>query len=222
MRNLGFVGYENYCVTRDGSIYSIRSSRFLKVQKGKNGYKTILLSQDKVQKRFYIHRLIALAYIENPGGKQCVNHVDGDKHNNSISNLEWATHTENSVHAIETGLHKQPRKLNDEIAHKVCQSIVDGMRNKDIAEMFGISKESISAIKRGSIYMDISKEYDFSYVPPSKSRVNPDKLRRLCEMIESGNYTYTEMCRILNTTTWMITNVKKRRVGTYISKNYNW
>lgn len=66
-------------------------------------YQTVFLSNGKV-KQHYVHRLVATAFIPNPLNKEQVNHKDGNKLNNNLSNLEWVTKSENQIHAIENGL----------------------------------------------------------------------------------------------------------------------
>lgn len=79
-----------------------------KIRKGTidktNGYSRLLLCVNGNQKSFNIHRLVAIAFIPNPENKPHVNHKDGNKANNHVDNLEWATAAENSQHAIRTGL----------------------------------------------------------------------------------------------------------------------
>ena len=78
----------------------------------KNGYKRIHVSHDGVNSRFFVHRLVAEAFIPNPENKPCVNHIDGNKLNNHISNLEWCTYSENQQHAYSTGLRSAKGERN--------------------------------------------------------------------------------------------------------------
>jgi hypothetical protein len=74
--------------------------RFLKLHKNDNGYFRVKLDG----KLYYIHRVVAETYLPNIENKATVNHMDGDKYNNMLCNLEWATSSENMKHACDTGL----------------------------------------------------------------------------------------------------------------------
>ena len=102
-------GYEKYLITVDGAIFSIRLNKYLVPKKTEGGYLAIGLSKDGIKKDFQIHRLVACVYVPNiktnmisqikkNTRKYVVNHIDGDKKNNNIFNLEWCTEKENMQH----------------------------------------------------------------------------------------------------------------------------
>ena len=93
-------------VKQFGRGYRTFEGKEIKLQQDKDGYFKVNLSKDGVKKRFFVHRLVAMNFIENIDSLPVVNHKDGDKQNNNVSNLEWATHSENDLHAFETGLRK--------------------------------------------------------------------------------------------------------------------
>lgn len=76
------------------------SGRLLTPTLGGNGYWCIVLDG----RGYWVHKLVALAFIPNPEGKKCINHKDCNKLNNSMENLEWVTHKENMKHAKDNGL----------------------------------------------------------------------------------------------------------------------
>ncbi len=69
-----------------------------------SGYLFVRLCKDGIRMRQYVHRLVAVTFIENVEGKCCVNHKDGNPQNNAVENLEWVTHRENMLHAYDTSL----------------------------------------------------------------------------------------------------------------------
>jgi len=89
--------YPNYNVSNLGNIKNINTNKVLKIN-CKDGYNNISLSQKENRKSFKVHRLVALAFIENPENKSDVNHKDKNKLNNNVSNLEWMTRKENNIH----------------------------------------------------------------------------------------------------------------------------
>lgn len=81
----------------------LEPEREMTYTKNNRGYLSVVIRK----KTFMLHRLVALAFIPNPESKPFVNHIDGNKLNNRVDNLEWCTAAENNQHARLTGLHKQ-------------------------------------------------------------------------------------------------------------------
>lgn len=102
-------GFENckidYLIYRDGNIYSPKAKRFLKFSTDSKGYKYLDLTHSNCKYRCpKVHRLIALAFIPNPNKLPQINHIDGNKQNNNVKNLEWCTNLYNTKEAIRLGL----------------------------------------------------------------------------------------------------------------------
>lgn len=100
-------GWENlYACTTDGKIWSHRSKKFLKPTKNPRGYLHVTFTKDNKRYDYRVHRLVAMTFIDNPNNKEQVNHIDGDKLNNYLNNLEWVTAEENIEHAKTHNLFK--------------------------------------------------------------------------------------------------------------------
>lgn len=106
MANRDIKGYENlYSIDENGNIFSKINNRFLKPWKCKGtGYLYICLCKEKIQKKFTIHRLVALNFLDNPNNYPCINHKDGNKTNNNKENLEWCTYSHNMKEAFKIGI----------------------------------------------------------------------------------------------------------------------
>lgn len=99
----GFEGL--YLVSSRGRIFSTRSGRCLKLKVNvSHGYVEVELNVEGTPHYFRVHRLVALAFIPNPDNLPLVNHKDGVKAHNAVSNLEWISHSDNNKHAIALGL----------------------------------------------------------------------------------------------------------------------
>jgi len=99
--------YKGYFATNDGRIYSAKTDKFLKMSKDKQGYLRVGLSVGYYKsKTIKVQRLIAEAFIPSDDKSLDVNHIDGNKENNSVANLEWCTRSENCKHAFSIGLSK--------------------------------------------------------------------------------------------------------------------
>lgn len=92
-------GYEGYYLVSDlGNVKRLHSKNNLKAINNGYNYLSVSLSINGNVKRFYIHRLVAMSFIENKENKEEVNHIDGNRKNNKLSNLEWVTRSENHYH----------------------------------------------------------------------------------------------------------------------------
>ena len=89
-------GYEDYFIDEYGNVYSLKSRRYVSQQKHKDGYYYVGLCKNGKRKSFAVHRLVAVHFIENDNNFPQVNHIDENKENNNVNNLEWCTEKYNS------------------------------------------------------------------------------------------------------------------------------
>ena len=108
-------GFEKYEVSNLGKVRNIKSSIVLKPWITKDGYLRHCLYKHNKRKNLLLHRIIATAFIDNPGKKPQVNHIDENKLNNDLSNLEWCTGRENLVHGTRT------KRVAEKLSKKVIQ-----------------------------------------------------------------------------------------------------
>lgn len=95
--------YEQYYISDVGNVYSTKHNKMKKLKAGPNtgGYLMVALRKDNNYKQFLVHRLVAQAFIPNPENKPIVNHIDGNKQNNNVNNLEWCTYSENARYFLD-------------------------------------------------------------------------------------------------------------------------
>lgn len=157
---------ETYTLTQSGEVYFNHPTKGLKKRKPRkhtNGYiRATIFGKDQ-----YVHRLVAMCFIENPDGLDEVNHKDGDKQNNHVSNLEWCTRAQNNKHAFQTGLREYSelvrmarmpkhklRKLSNEQVKEIRQ-LAESKTDREIAEMFGVSRGAVYGIRKRKSYKEV-------------------------------------------------------------------
>ena len=107
--------FEDYKITEDGFIVSYKGKepKLLKLQEDRDGYYKVDLHFKGKHKKYFVHRLVAMQYLPNPENKPEVNHINGNKKDNRVSNLEWVTGSENAKHAVYKNLYnKRGKKVN--------------------------------------------------------------------------------------------------------------
>lgn len=192
-----------YYISRDGSIYSERQRKLMqKRYRGKFMYLHINLSIDGKIIETQVHRLV----YETWGGQipegYVIDHKDGRKFNNDISNLEPVTRAENTHRAYANGLANQA--WDDYQVHLVCQCIIKGMVTSQIVRALGLEETKrnrdrvqclIYDLKKGRIRRDITSKYDLNNISEEEKKKNisksqyvltDDEVHIICKMIDSG------------------------------------
>jgi hypothetical protein len=127
MKHITIKDYPNYTVTEDGLVYSLKSSKYISMLPNKNvQYLQVSLWKNNRGKNFYVHRLVAEAFIPNPNNLPMVNHKDGNKLNNHVSNLEWVVSSENAQHAVDTGLKTYTNRLTQQEFVELLTDVING------------------------------------------------------------------------------------------------
>jgi len=221
MKNLSFIGCSKYSVDVFGNIYSSYSDRFLKPSYDKDGYLKITLSNDLKKSEYWrVHRLVGLCYCDNANNNDIINHKDGNKQNNFYKNLEWCTIKENTVHAYKNGLYINldgPLSIVD--IHKVCKMLEQGMKVKDIANIFNVETKLIAAIRNKERWSSISDEYNINYIT-QRNRIDITTVKKICEALECG-WTLTKISKEYGIGTSTVHRIKNRETYSDISVSYD-
>ncbi|API90291.1 hypothetical protein BKP56_07050 [Marinilactibacillus sp. 15R] len=147
----------------NGKIYK---SKILKPVVTNSGYVNVAIinkSEGNITKR--LHRVVAEAFIPNPENKPEINHIDGNKENNEVSNLEWVTSKENKRHAWENdlqvsvkGSEKPLAKLKEEDIASIRKEYREGCIQMELAEKYGVARQTISSIVNMKAWKHVAEE----------------------------------------------------------------
>lgn len=154
--------FPQYEVSECGMVRNKQTKKIKSQYVGSTGYYMVSLWVDSKSKPQRVHRLIAMTWIENPNNYRFINHIDGDKLNNEIKNLEWCTHLQNMRHAFETGLANNTgvkngmSKLNDSKVAEIKSLLKSGLSQYKIANKFGVSRSAILKIHLGKTWNHVS------------------------------------------------------------------
>jgi hypothetical protein len=160
-----------YQVSNLGRVKRLKGTHYLAklddfILKGRDcrGYLKVDLSNKKHKKQMYIHRLVAIAFILNPLNKPTVNHLDNNPLNNKLSNLEWATTSEQRAHQKKMGYKyiclKEPVFLTIEDVIIIKQRLLNGDLIKYIALDYNVHRSTISDIKSGKHWSNLKPKED--------------------------------------------------------------
>lgn len=189
-----------YQVSNNGFVKNLNTNTILNGSHDARGYVVVSIWLDDKMYTKKVHRLVAEAFIPNPDNKPTVNHKDGNKENNNIANLEWATHKENIDHAIQTGLrdlkgmNSSSNIYTDETVHRVCKMLEQRVSARDIADTLNVNINLPRRILYLGKWSHIATQYDI----PKVTKVCLNIKGRAMDLMKHGITDYDELLELLD------------------------
>lgn len=194
-----------------------------------SGYLRVAMSVGGKTKHLLLHRVILCTYtVESLNSPLEVNHIDGNKLNNRLDNLEWVTRSENLKHAFRLGLNSSKGELNGKAVINESQVIeiyhlcASGMANTEIAKLYGVTKSAIGKIKSKSNWEYLLKDLPDIQMKPKAQRLPESIVHDICKDIAAGWKTdylvrkYSEY----GLKTHQVEDIRRGRCYSNISKLY--
>lgn len=202
MQTKDIPGFTGYKINENGEVFSYKGKKTrghkMATVITNCGYVHVSLVYTKGKsKPFLMHRLVAQTFIPNPENKPQINHIDGNKENNHITNLEWCTSSENRQHAIQTGLHKAVQgedqwmaKLSNQDAIDAINMLLNGATNDDVASKFNLHARYVSLVRHKKRWAHLWESH-FSGMTAQTSNKFVGKFAHIAEAIVHTAYTDT-------------------------------
>lgn len=177
-----------YYADMQGNIYNSKGSKLIPQTQGNYVGVDLPIGNGKF-KRFGVHRLIAITFIPNPENKPQVNHKDGDKHNNSVTNLEWVTRSENQKHRFcelhhsHFGEKNTQAKLTEAKVRDIVKFKHLGLGLGYLSDMFSVSKQTICDIMAGRSWSHVTG------IPPKR---NIKRMKEL-DLLNESNFAWVHV-----------------------------
>lgn len=206
-----YKGHETrYSVTNTGIIINDEKNCIQKPHVSNRGYERVLLSYNGTRKYVSVHRLVAQYFIPNDDNLPEVNHIDGNKRNNNVTNLEWCTAEYNVKHSYDTNLNHSGESnslatISNKQAKKICKLLEQNkLTMNEIAKEVGTTRKVVSHIKNKESWCRISCQYDIDNYNVKeinikkgdkhpRSKLTTKKVEKVCQMIEDNVFTLKEI-----------------------------
>jgi len=213
-----------YEVTREGKVFSKLLNRYLSENPKPDGYHYVTYNFKEFGKprNFPIHRLVYLMYNGPiPEDRQWINHIDGDRTNNHIDNLEVVTSQENNAHAVARGTKNTNRNFtNEQVWEMRCIYASGDYSYKKLCEKFNSNKSTIMQAVLGKSYKHVAMP---EVIIPKHTKINYESESVILNCAKSGEFKVFEDGRVLNTITgnFIGTSLSKKERYFRVSKSLN-
>ena len=160
--NLAKLGYSQYNISTDGTIVNVATNTTLKPFIDRRGYENYSLwGDDGSRKTFRCHQLVARMFLDNPNHYPQVDHLDCNKRNNSVSNLEWVSNDENQSRARRNGLYAPANTYPEDLIHEICKLLEAGYNIYEVSDILGAPQDLIFCVYHRITWKSISWGYNF-------------------------------------------------------------
>ena len=157
------AGFSRYAVTEDGQIINRKTRRVLRQRVNNNGYRRVGIIDDTGKQRWpFVHRIVLVAFTPNPEGYSDSHHIDSDKTNNHLMNLQWVTRKQNLLH-MRDFISSRPDshyRLTMADATVIRERYAEGGTQAELAEEYGVRRQTVSLVVRNRTW------HDPNYSPP--------------------------------------------------------
>lgn len=219
----------DYMINTDGDVYSKLSGKYLNQEISKSGYHRVVLYVDKTPIKKSVHRLVATAFIPNPGNLPQVNHKDGNKSNNSVTNLEWITPSDNELHAYRLGL--KVSKYGDESHYakydrkdviEACKMMELGKYTlRDISDATKIHQAMLYLIFKRRSWVNVSNAYEVENCKRSKEKYTVDQFEEVFKHLAENKLSRYEISDLTGVKVTTIGNIINHRCVSSIEYFYD-
>lgn len=201
-----------YKVCTDGSIYGVRGNKL----KGKDhqGYVRHGVYIDGKPKQLLAHRMIAITFLDNPLNLAEVNHIDGNRSNNNLDNLEWVSREGNQQHAFRTGLNSNKgskngkAELDENTARDLYLKMLDGATPKELSISEGIGKGILVKLRNKVTWVEITQDLpDCSRLTMEACKQTTDEQRITILQMKQEKIPTKVICETLGLTVGQVEHV---------------
>ena len=155
--------FDNYCIDINGNVYNKKDlNKPLCKWIDNVGYYQVILYKNGKRQYKRVHKLVAETFLENPNNLPQVNHIDGNKLNNNIHNLEWISNKDNTQHGYNNKLYKSTYKCRCKAIHKLTNEEFEFESIRSMANELRLNRKTITAILKNS--KTNNYDYDFEYI----------------------------------------------------------
>lgn len=207
----------DYMVSDCGKVYSTKSSKFLKFSTVA-GYKRVpLICNDGTKKKYLVHRLVAIVFLGDLSKEGFeVNHINCDKANNTLANLEWVSRSDNLKHAFNnklktvSGINNPRTTLLEQDVIDIYNYLLSGGEVNDVMQIYGLSRSAVSSIKRKKNWKEILEELPNIEINKKSLTISKNMVSRVIGLRDIG-LTYQNIADKLGLTLHQVEGVFRKR-----------